>query len=408
MRHLANPFAGRQQPDLSTFDSLATKRVRAFHAAIEGYAPTPLVELPGLADELGLGALWVKDESFRFGLNAFKGLGTSYAIHHLARERPGKRLTLVAASAGNHGRAVAWAAQRLGHAAVVCLPAYTAAARLEAIAGFGARVERVEGTYEMAVEHAVRVAEAGGEECVLVQDSSWPGYEEVPLLIMQGYLTMIDEALEQASQLAAGRLGEPTHVLLQCGVGSFAGAIAGHLAARFGDRRPRIVVVEPEGAACAMAALESALESAAAGRSIDVDAPPPRLESPESSMACLCCGEVSHLGWRILKATADDFVTCSDEVSRSGMRRLAGRDAQAAAESGADDPRIVSGESGAVGVGCLVLLPTTPELQHGRSLDLDRQSRVLAFSTEGDTDPGSYRATVDGPSIVSRSSLDSL
>lgn len=320
------------------------------HAAVEGYAPTPVVSLPALARSLGIARLHVKDESWRFGLRAFKGLGASWALHRLLAE--GQAPTVVAsATDGNHGRALAWAARRAGLRSAVYLPSAASREREAAIAAYGAEIHRIAGTYDEAVAACAADCERHG--WALVQDSAWEGYEKVPRWIMQGYLTMVHEALEQLDE-------PPTHVLLQCGVGSFAAAVTAYLVNRLGAARPRILVVEPEGAACGLAAAQ-----------LGEDAPPEIPGDLHTFMACLSCARLSTIAWSILRQWADEFVACEDEVASRGMRMLA--------LPGDGDIAVESGESGAVTVG---LLP---------DLDLPGDARVLCFSTEGATDPAVFR-----------------
>jgi diaminopropionate ammonia-lyase len=333
----------------------------AYHRSLPEYRPTPLHSMPHLAARAGVAAIWIKDESQRFGLRAFKGLGASYAVERLLRE-DGGRPVLVTATDGNHGRAVAWAAGRKRVRAIVCLPSDTSAARESAVAALGAEIRRVPGTYDDAVRAAAKEAARPGR--ALLQDSAWEGYDREPRWIMQGYLTMMEEALEQLGAEV------PTHVLLQCGVGSFAAAMTGALVNRFGEQRPRIAIVEPIDAACGLAA-------AAAG----TDSPPAIDGDLHTFMACLSCGRLSTLAWPILRAWADAFVACPDDVAMTGMRALA--------HPGAGDPAIESGESGAATVGAL-LGPLTPDSELGARLALDAGSRVLLFSTEGATDPEIY------------------
>lgn len=361
--------AGRLGDEATTpFGRIAAAQAQAFHSSLPGYAPTPLVPLPGLADVLGVGGLYVKDESQRFGLQAFKALGASWAISRVVERKGGRELTFVTATDGNHGRAVAWAAARLGHASVVYLPHEASAARLEAIVNLGARAYRIEGTYDDAVEQARIDAQAN--DWVLLQDTAWPGYEEVPGSVMQGYLTMIHETMDQLD-------GEPpTHVFLQCGVGSFAASIAAYLVERFGADRPAVFLVEPEGAACGMAAMKRDERS------------PPRLDTaPQTFMAGLSCGQLSASAWTILRRHVDGWMTCADEVSRSGMRRLA--------RPVAGDLPVVSGESGAVTTGLVATVCANHEHSSIREqLRLGAAATVLLISTEGATDEQIYRSVV--------------
>lgn len=360
-------------------------RIQAFHRSVPGYSVTPLVERPALARELGVEKLWIKDESKRFGLNAFKGLGGSYAVacelarrldvplddmdftqlcSRESREKLGQ-LTFVTATDGNHGRGVAWAARVLGHKAVVYMPKGSAQERLENIRAQGAQAEITEYNYDDAVRLASRMAQERG--WILVQDTAWDGYEEIPQQIMQGYTTM---AVEIARQLD----GEiPTHLFLQAGVGSFAGGILGYFTALWGENRPVTVVMEPDKADCLFrtAKADDGTLHFVTG---DMD----------SMMAGLCCGEPCTVSWKILDSYADGFVSCGDECSAKGMRLL-GLPKE-------EDTPIISGESGAVGAGVLCEIMTEERLAALReALGLDGNSKVLLISTEGDTDRENYR-----------------
>ncbi len=368
--------------DTSRYAPRFAEDAAAFHRSIPGYSPTALHSLPALAASLGISAVWVKDESARFGLNAFKGLGTSYAVAGVLAGRLGRDvagvtfgdltspeakaalgdLVFATATDGNHGRGVAWAAQQLGQKAAVFLPSHAAPVRVERIRGHGAETTVTDCNYDDTVR--IAAAEAERQGWVLIQDTAWEGYEEVPVWIMQGYLTMFAEALEQAGEL-------PTHLFIQAGVGSFAGALQGYLVERYGARRPLLAVVEP-------LAMASYFASARAGdgrsRAI-VDA------HHETIMACLAAGENNPLAWPILRDHADFFVRCPDQVAESGMRSLA--------HPGAGDARVVSGESGAVTAGLLVGAGNDERLFG--ELQLDAESKVLLFSTEGAGDSADYR-----------------
>lgn len=360
----------------------ATEAPWAFHHTLPDYAPTPLVRLPGLARALGVGEVLVKDESHRFGLNAFKGLGGIYALARAAGEvlglagpltweslqTPAARQALagvefVTATDGNHGRGVAWAARRLGCRAHVYLPAGSVPARAQAILDAGAvEAEILPLSYDDTVAHAARLAREKGWR--LIQDTSWPGYEDVPAWIVQGYTTMAREAAEQLAELGLAR---PTHVFLQAGVGAMAGGVLGYLAARYGEAAPDFLIAEPEDIPCIYA-------SAQAGQ-------PRRVEGQAGTiMAGLNCGTPCSLTWPVLRDLARWYAACPDAVAEEGMRLL-GRPHPG-------DPAVVSGESGAVTAGLLARLAQSPLRQ---DLGLGEDSVVLLFSTEGDTDPEHYR-----------------
>ena len=364
------------------------QRVRHFHQSFPEYSVTPLVKLEVLAEELGVQSIYVKDESYRFGLNAFKVLGGSYAIAReigrllglkeeeltldrlLAsdvKERLGT-LNFVTATDGNHGRGVAWTAQRLGHRAVVFMPKGTAAERLENIRRLGAEASITNVNYD----DTVRLARAYAAEHkgIIVQDTSWEGYDEVPLHIMQGYTTMGSEIVEQLQSY--GNI-KPTHVFLQAGVGAMAGAMAGFIADYYKERRPLITIVEPNQADCIYrTALANDGQLHTVGGALD------------SIMAGLCCGEPCSLGWRQLAAYADNFVAMPDRAAALGMRVLG--------SPMGSDAAVVAGESGAAGFGLAMAALWEQDLAElKRSLQLDAKSVILCISTEGATDVANYR-----------------
>ncbi len=369
----------------------AIVRVRAFHATLPGYAPTPLRSLARLAAFLRVAGIYVKDESLRFGLNAFKALGASWAMAcHIAgrmgigegeiafpalvdpgrRERCGE-IVFTSATDGNHGRGVAWTARRLGHKAVIYMPQGSSPRRVENIRAEGAEVIVTGGNYDATVRLAADAARTAGR--VVIQDTAWPGYEEIPRRIMQGYGTMAAEALEQ---LAATDVPCPTHIFLQAGVGSLAAAIQGYADGRLESNPPRSIVMEPDQADCFFRSAEAA------------DGRPRSVAGPMATiMAGLACGEPNPIAWEILREGSDAFLCCPDWVAAGGMRILA--------SPLTGDPPVLSGESGAVGAGLLAALMTNPSLSATRvALGLNETSRVLLFSTEGDTDPDAYRRIV--------------
>ncbi len=362
---------------------------RRFHASFPEYAPTPLRSLERLAARLGIGGLYIKDEAHRFGLNAFKALGGSWAIaRHLGRQlalapgelSPGRLaaaaaaagpLTFATATDGNHGRGVAWTARRLGCRAVVYLPKGAARHRVDAIRAEGAEAIVTPLNYDDAVRLAADDARRHG--WTLVQDTAWEGYQDIPAWIMQGYGTMVAEALDQLRALGAP---PPTHVFVQAGVGALAGAVQGYLANLLPDARPHTVVVEAAQADCLY---RSALAGDGRPRSVGGDL--------DTVMAGLACGEPNPLGWNILRSHSETFASCPDWVAALGMRLLGA--------PLAGDPRIISGESGAVTAGLLLALVRDGSLGGlRRHLGLGAGSRILLFSTEGDTDPDSYRRIV--------------
>lgn len=367
-------------------------KARAFHKSFPQYTVTPLARLDNLAARLGLNNLCVKDESYRFGLNAFKVLGGSFAMASYFADEIGRdvadmtydyltsdelardfgQATFFTATDGNHGRGVAWAAKRLGKKAVVHMPKGSTKPRFDNIAAEGATVTIEEVSYDECVRMAAAEAEAC-ERGVIVQDTAWEGYEKIPSWIMEGYGTMASEAAEQLREAAINR---PTHVFVQAGVGSLAGAVVGYFANLYPDNPPTFVVMEATNAACLY---KGAVAADGEPRIVTGDMP--------TIMAGLCCGEPNTLGWDILRNHVTAFVACPDWVAARGMRILG------APEKG--DPRVISGESGAVGAGLISTLMTDDSYAELRDLiGLDKTSNVLMFSTEGDTDPEHYRKVV--------------
>jgi diaminopropionate ammonia-lyase len=381
----------RRAYPVEAFGVEQAERVRAFHESFPEYKVTGLKSLPGLSGRLGVGGIYVKDESTRFGLNAFKVLGGSYSIARCVTERLGlsegeltfecltapdlqKRLgeiTFVTATDGNHGRGVAWTAKRLGAKSVVLMPKGSTAERLANIRALGADARITDWNYDDTVREAKRLSEENG--WLLVQDTAWEGYERVPAWIMQGYTTM---ALEAAEQMEAAKV-RPTHVFLQAGVGAMAGAVTGFFTDYYGFReRPVITIVEPDQADCIFRTAR-----ADDGKLHFVTG------DMNSIMAGLCCGEPCTIGWKILEAYADHFVSIPDRIAAKGMRLLA--------EPVGTDPAIVSGESGAATMGFVaeILENKTYETLKER-IGLQEDSQILCISTEGDTDRENYRRIV--------------
>lgn len=376
-----------KKSDLDFMSLENAKKVRRFHAGFPMYRETPLTELSKTARELGLGTVYIKDESYRFGLNAFKVLGGSYAIGSYLAERLGKSvdemsyeelvseqtkkalgdITFVTATDGNHGRGVAWTAGRLGQKAVVYMPKGSAKERLNNILAEGAEASITDLNYDDAVRLASRQAEEKG--WVMVQDTAWKGYEDIPRWIMQGYGTMGYEAYMQLPE-------KPTHIFLQAGVGSMAGAVTAFFASVYGGERPVITIVEPNRADCVFRTAE-----AADGRLHFVTG------EMNTIMAGLACGEPCSIGWNVLRDYADNFISCPDYMAAQGMRILS--------SPVKGDPQVISGESGASAFGCVAEIMRNPDcLDIRKKLGLNQDSRVLFFSTEGDTDQENYRSIV--------------
>ncbi|MEY8829886.1 diaminopropionate ammonia-lyase [Sedimentitalea sp. XS_ASV28] len=365
--------------DASTLGTEGAADVMRVLALRENNAATPMHALPGLARELGLGSLHVKDEGYRLGLGSFKALGGAYALlrlvqeqasQHWGREVPLRELmspdvrsiaagmTFACATDGNHGRSVAQGAQLIGANAVIFVHAGVSDARVDAIAGFGARIIRVDGNYDDSVAEASRVSEREG--WTVLSDTSWPGYERIPALVMQGYTAILQEALSQLDE-------PPTHVFLQAGVGGFAAAIAGHLAVVLGERRPHVTVVDPARAACLF-------QSAKAGHIVKVE------EEEATVMAMLECYEPSLVAFRVLERVADGFMTVDEDDAIEVMTRMA--------HPVAGDPAVVCGESGGAGLAGLFVAARQADIRE--VVGLGSGARVLCINTEGATDPALY------------------
>ena len=394
IKWVANGMPKSEDVNLPVMSLDNVAKARAFHGSFPQYSVTPLANLAGMAERLGLGGLFVKDESYRFGLNAFKVLGGSFAMARYIADETGRdvsemtfdyltsdqlqkdfgQATFFTATDGNHGRGVAWAANKLGQRSVVHMPKGSTKTRFDNIAKEGAKVTIEELNYDDCVRLAAKEA-AETEHGVIVQDTAWEGYEKIPSWIMQGYGTMAAEAAEQLRQLEVNR---PTHVFVQAGVGSLASAMVGYFANLFPSCPPKFVIMEAGAADCLY-------QGALAG---DGD---PRIVGGDlqTIMAGLACGEPNTIGWDILRNHADAFLSCPDWVAAKGMRMLA------APTKG--DPSVTSGESGAVGMGVISTIMSDPDYAELRDvLELERDSKVLLFSTEGDTDPVRYREVVWG------------
>ncbi|MCE5196953.1 MAG: diaminopropionate ammonia-lyase [Negativicutes bacterium] len=376
----------QQQPDWLNLEAAGT--AQRFHSSFPHYQPTPLLRLSSLAKHCGVAEIWLKDESYRFGLNAFKVLGGSFAIGSYLAERLHRQvqelcyeelisetvrqqlgeITFVTATDGNHGRGVAWTAAQLGQAAVVYLPKGSSQERLQRIRETGAKAEITELNYDQAVRLAKRKADQNG--WVVVQDTAWPGYEQIPCWIMQGYTTMALEALQQLN----GSL--PSHIFIQAGVGSLAAAMIGFFRQVCAEAQPVCTVVEADAAACLYRTVKA---DDGALHFVDGDL--------KTIMAGLACGEPNPLAWPILQSGADWFASISDAAAAEGMRILG--------NPLCGDHRVISGESGAAGFAFAMQLLLHPRNAVWRSrLGLDAASRVLVFSTEGDTDAEQYRRIV--------------
>lgn len=369
--------------DAAVLSAEATAEVERFLSYRRNHQPTHLRRLPGLARELGVASIEIKDESTRLGLGSFKALGGSYAVIRLVLEEASRQLgkpvdirdlhspevrqvaeqmTVGCATDGNHGRSVAAGAELVGAKAAIFVHSGVSDERVEAIAKFGATMIRVNGSYDDSVAEAERVCTERG--WIVVSDTSWPGYERIPSLVMQGYTAMLGEAVRDMPR-------PPTHVFVQAGVGGLAAGVAGYFAGVYGPQRPKFIVVEPELAACVF-------ESAKAGHTVKV------AQGEATIMAMLECYEPSLVGWRILSRCADAFMTLREDDAIDAMRRLA------SPVNG--DPAIVSGESGCAGLAGLIAALADPDAKS--AIGLDANSRVFVINTEGATDQARYEAVV--------------
>ena len=380
--------ASNQKINLDYLGLEAAKKAQYFHKSFPQYKETPLAHLSQLAKALGVEDIYVKDESYRFGLNAFKVLGGSYAIGQYIAHRLGKNiseldyeqmiskevkdvlgdLTFISATDGNHGRGVAWTAHQLKQNCVIYMPKGSAKERLDHIKEEGAKAFITELNYDDAVRLANKEAEENG--WVMIQDTAWEGYEDIPTWIMQGYTTM---ALEAYNQLQGVK---PTHIFVQAGVGSFAAAVQGFFASVYGEDRPLTVIVEPNEAAC--------IFKTAKARDGKIYPVPGDMQT---IMAGLACGEPTTVGWSVLKDYADYFVSCPDYVAAQGMRILG--------NPMGEDPKIIAGESGAAGFGlCSEVLRNVDLEWLKEELQIDEHSVLLFFNSEGDTDSENYKRIV--------------
>jgi diaminopropionate ammonia-lyase len=366
--------------DQEMFGPDAAARVTQMLQLLPTHRATPLRALPDIAKTLGVASVHIKDESRRLGLGSFKALGGAYAVVCLVLEELGRllkrsvapselldpairslvaQLTVGCATDGNHGRSVAAGANLVGCKACIFVHDNVNQERVDAIARFGARLIHVAGNYDDAVAEAERVCHSEG--WTIVSDTSWPGYERIPRLVMQGYTAMVTEALAQLPK-------PPTHVFLQAGVGGFAASVAANISLVLGAARPKFIVVEPDRAACLF-------ESNRVGEPIKIEAGEPTV------MAMLECYEPSLIAWGVLSRVADAYMTLRDEDAVAAMNQLARpRDNSAA---------IIAGESGGAGLGALIAVMRDADAR--AMLDLNATSRVLLFNTEGATAPKIYR-----------------
>ncbi|MBO4873568.1 MAG: diaminopropionate ammonia-lyase [Lachnospiraceae bacterium] len=379
-----------QQPEICAsslpFTGIEARETLRFHRSLPLYRETALLSLSAAAARYGTGGIYVKDESTRFGLKAFKGLGGSYSMFRILCEKLGldprtasypdflreeirgrcRRIEFATATDGNHGKGVSWAAKLFGCRAHVFMPKGTVEARRRAIEEAGnAEALITDVNYDKTVQLAASLAEQNG--WILIQDTSWPGYEKIPHWIMEGYLTLAAEAEKQLG----GK--EPTHIFLQAGVGAMAGSLASYFLSRAADRKPLITVVEPKAAACFYVSAQ-----AEDGKAHSIEG------NPVTIMAGLNCGTPCESVWPLLRDGSAFFAACDDRITEDGMRTYAN-------PLGAD-PAVKAGESGAVSYGLLLKILQSPELRS--FFRIDRDSVILLVNTEGDTDPENYKRIV--------------
>jgi diaminopropionate ammonia-lyase len=384
----AEPGAAYGPRQAAVLNRAGLAAARRCISAWPGYAPTPLIDLPGLAAALDIGRLSYKNEAARFGLRSFKPLGGAYAVQrcllrevarHTGRDiDPAeilngdhaeivRQITVTAATDGNHGRSVAWGARLFGCRCVIYINEAVTEAREWAIAAYGAEVRRNPGSYDDAVREAFAVARREGWH--VIPDTTDGSVVEAPRDVTQGYAVMAAEAIEQLPDQAP-----PTHVFLQAGVGGMAAACCAQFWESFGVRRPKAVLVEPEQCACWFASLAAGKPTAITGET-------------DSFMSGLACGEVSQLAWEILQPGAAAAMTLSDSSAAVTMRLLAG--------GVGEDPPLVAGESGVAGLAGLIAVARDKNARE--TLGLDKRSHVLVFCSEGATDEEMYRQVVGRP-----------
>lgn len=329
--------------------------VERFHLSMPSYRKTPLHCLSSLANKLNVKGIYIKDESTRFGLNAFKGLGVSYALHRIMEDQPSSSYTFVTCTDGNHGKALAWQAHELGYQAIIFMPKGSEQRRVKAIEHYHAKVIVTDMNYDDSVRYAAEFARKNS--AYFVQDTSLPGYTKIPNDIILGYSTLVKEALDQMDE-------KPTHVFIQAGVGSLAGGVIWYLQHRYPGQLPFIGIVEADSVACIY-------ESINQNRFVSIGG------EPYTAMAGLNCGEANRTIFPLLKSKANCFIKCTDEITYKGMLR--------AKNPIGNDVAFSSGESGAVGLGLIEEILSNPVyIDKKRQIQLNGNSNILLFSTEGE------------------------
>jgi diaminopropionate ammonia-lyase len=355
-------------PINETHAILSKSKPLAFHQSLPVYKVSPLVCLKEIASELGVKDIWIKDESSRFGLNAFKVLGASYAINEILKSNTAIE-TFCTATDGNHGKAVAWAAASFNKKAVVYMPVNAADSRVKAIEALGATVIVTNQHYDETC--ALAAKEASKNNWQLVQDAAWEGYEEIPAHIMAGYLTHF---IEMENHLHHQEAPDVDIVFLQAGVGTWAAAAVWYYLNRYGKQKPKLVIVEPVEADGILESFKNNQRSLPKG-------------SLETIMAGLNCGIPSLTGWEIIKNGADAAMRITDEDVKKAMRHLYNPENAAI--------KIIAGESGAAGFAAMLEIMNNPDFSTLKKvLNINTSSRILCFNTEGDTDPEGFKKIV--------------
>jgi len=323
----------------------------------ENYAPTPLLLLDKLSTELKLKRIFYKDESKRFHLKSFKALGGSYAVEKITKGN--KEIVISTATAGNHGRSVAWGSKKLGLKCKIFISEYVSEARAEAMRGFGADVIRVKGNYEDSLNECIKQSNQNNWQ--IVQDVAWKNYMLVPKLTMAGYSVMMKEISEQINNQKV------SHIILQAGVGGMAAAMVAGLA-RYLNHVPQIIIVEPDSAACVLASINTGkIEK------ISIE--------KESIMGGMSCGEVSLVPWQILKKSVNYCVTVSDDYISKTIKYLANCELSY--------EKIIGGECSTPGIISLIGLCNDAKIR--KKINLNEDSNVLLFGCEGDADEELYQ-----------------
>jgi diaminopropionate ammonia-lyase len=354
-------------PSIST-EVLANSNSMNFHTNLKDYNCTPFISLKSLAKELKINNLFVKDESQRFGLNAFKVLGASYAVYELLNT-DSDITTFCTATDGNHGRAVAWSARKENIKCVVYVPEGTTNLRINAISKEGAEVYKLKMNYEKTCDYAEKMSLKNN--WTLIQDTSWDNYEEIPALIMSGYLTHFHE-LE--NQMKLNFNSKIDIVFLQCGVGSWPASCIWYFLNKYRSDRPKIVIVEPQ-------------ESAGVFESFNLDYRSSPNGNYKTIMAGLNCGIPSKNGWDLIKNGCDASIIISDDYAIKAMNKYY--------YPSDNDVRIISGESGAAGLaGLLKVISDSTFDRLRKHINLNTSSNVLLFNTEGATDINDFNKII--------------